>query len=163
MYEENVILAGCNTFSEVQSMDRSERNNFCLAMRTDGRIIEIAGDYTETLARLQAQRDAIGVFGLSFYESNRDRIKVATVSGVVPTIDNIIAGTYPVSRPLFFYVKGEHIGVIPGLQEFAEFFVSEGNAGFGSPLEEAGLIPLADNERAEVVQTIRSRTALKAQ
>ena len=163
VYEENVILAGCNTFAEVQSMDRSERNNFCLAMRTDGRIIEIAGDYTETLARLQAQRDAIGVFGLSFYESNRDRIKVATVSGVVPTIDNIIAGTYPVSRPLFFYVKGEHIGVIPGLQEFAEFFVSEGNAGFGSPLEEAGLIPLADNERAEVLQTIRSRTAVKAQ
>jgi len=160
VYEEKVVLDGCKTLPEVKAMASGDQNNFCLAMRTDGSVVEIAGDYTETLARLQAQKDAVGVFGLSFYESNRDRIKVATVGGVVPTVDNIIAGKYPVSRPLFFYVKGEHIGVIPGLQQFAEYFVSEAASGEGSPLEAAGLIPLSDAERAEVLKTIRSKKAL---
>jgi phosphate transport system substrate-binding protein len=160
VYEEKVIIAGCKTFPAVKAMSKDDQKKFCLDMRTDGRIVEISGDYTETLARLQAQKDAIGVFGLSFYETNRDRIKVATVSGVVPTIDSIIAGDYPVSRPLFFYIKGEHIGVIPGLMEFAQFFVSEATSGFGSPLEEAGLIPLDDKERAEILARIKAKKTL---
>lgn len=158
VYEEKVVIEGCESFPEVQAM--ADSDDFCLAMRTDGRVIEIAGDYTETLARLDANRDAIGVFGLSFYESNRDRIKVATVSGVVPSVDTILDGVYPVSRPLFFYVKGDHIGVIPGLEEYASFFISEGNAGFGSPLEAAGLIPLGDDERDTILRNIRNRTSL---
>ncbi|HEY0924069.1 substrate-binding domain-containing protein [Rheinheimera pacifica] len=160
VYEEKVVVPGCQTFAEVKALSKDDAGKFCLAMRTDGSVVEIAGDYTETLARLQAQKDAVGVFGLSFYEANRDRIKVATVSGVVPTLDSIIAGEYPVSRPLFFYVKGEHIGVVPGLQQFAEYFVSEAASGFGSPLEAAGLIPLADAERAEILKNIRAKKTL---
>lgn len=160
VYEEKVVTPGCLGFEEIQKMDKDAAAAQCLAMRTDGRVVEIAGDYTETLARLQAQKDAIGVFGLSFYEANRDRIKVASVSGVVPTLEAILEGKYPVSRPLFFYVKGEHIGVIPGLQEFANYFVSEQVSGTDSPLEEAGLIPLSDKERTEVAQTISQRKSL---
>lgn len=160
VYDLNVVRAGCTTFDEVQALEGDARNAFCDAIRTDGRIIEIAGDYTETLARLAAQQDVLGVFGLSFYENNRDRLKVATVSGVTPTVETILAGEYPVSRPLFFYVKGDHIDVIPGLQEFALYFVSEAASGFGSPLEDAGLIPLADDERAEVIQNIRDRNSV---
>ena len=129
-------------------------------MRTDGKVVEIAGDYTETLARLQAQKDAVGVFGLSFYEANRDRIKVATMSGVEPNQETIISGEYPVSRPLYIYVKGAHIGVIPGLQEYAQFHISDGMSGFGSVLESAGLIPLAEDERAEIQQAIMSKKSL---
>jgi phosphate transport system substrate-binding protein len=160
VYEEKVIIEGCKTFTEVQALPKEELNNFCLAMRTDGSVVEIAGDYTETLARLQAQKSALGVFGLSFYEANRDRIKVATVDDIEPTVENIISGTYPVSRPLFFYVKGEHIGVIPGLQQFTEYFVSEVASGFGSPLEAAGLIPLDDAERAVMQANIRDKKSL---
>ncbi|HHX83198.1 MAG TPA: phosphonate ABC transporter substrate-binding protein, partial [Pseudomonadaceae bacterium] len=146
VYDLNVVNAGCETFDEVKALEGDARNTFCHALRSDGRIIEIAGDYTETLARLSAQREAVGVFGLSFYESNRDRLKVASVAGVTPSADTIISGDYPVSRPIYFYLKGDHIGVVPGLQEFALYFLSEGVSGFGSPLEEAGLIPLADDE-----------------
>ncbi len=160
VYEEKVVLEGCKTLPEVKAMTKDEQASFCLAMRTDGSVVEIAGDYTETLARLQAQKDALGVFGLSFYESNRDRIKVATVNGVVPTVDNIISGAYPVSRPLFFYVKGEHIGVIPGLQEFAQYFVADATSGEASPLEFAGLIPLAADEREKIQEAIRNKTSL---
>ena len=160
VYEEKAVIPGCQTLAEVKALDKDAAHKFCTAMRTDGKVVEIAGDYTETLARLQAQKDAVGVFGLSFYEANRDRIKVATMSGVEPNQETIISGEYPVSRPLYIYVKGAHIGVIPGLQEYAQFHVSEGMSGFGSVLESAGLIPLAEDERAEIQQAIMSKKSL---
>ena len=52
------------------------------------------------------------------------------------------------------------VGVIPGLQEFAQFFINEQTSGFGSILEEAGLIPLSDDERAEVLANIREQRSL---
>ena len=123
-------------------------------LRQDGRIIEIAGDYTETLSRLNIDKNAVGVFGLSFYDSNRDKLQVATVNGVTPSASTIETGKYPISRPLYFYIKGDHIGVIPGLKEYAQFFVSAGVSGIGSPLEKAGLVPLNDKERREVLANI---------
>jgi phosphate transport system substrate-binding protein len=160
VYEEKVVIPGCETFPMVKAMDKDAAKAVCTAMRTDGLVVEIAGDYTETLARLSAQKNALGVFGLSFYEANRDRIKVASVSGVEPKLDSIISGEYPVSRPLYIYVKGAHIGVIPGLQEYAQFHVSEGMSGFDSVLESAGLIPLSDEERAAIIENIEQRTSL---
>jgi phosphate transport system substrate-binding protein len=83
----------------------------------------------------------MGVFGLSFYENNTDRLQVATMSGVTPSTPTIASGEYPVSRPLQFYVKQEHIGVIPGLLEYVEFFISDEISGPGGPLSEYGLVP----------------------
>lgn len=123
-------------------------------LRQDGRIIEIAGDYTETLSRLNIDKNAVGVFGLSFYDSNRDKLQVATVNGVMPSLETIESGKYPISRPLYFYIKGDHIGTIPGLKEYAQFFVSAAVSGMGSPLEKAGLVPLNDKERREVLANI---------
>ena len=65
------------------------------------------------------------MFGLAFYENNTDKLKVATMSGIAPSTETIATGEYPVSRPLFFYIKKAHIGVIPGLKEYAQFFVSD--------------------------------------
>ena len=111
----------------------------------------------EVLARIEANPQGVGVFGLSFYEQNRDRLKVATIDGVTPTLETIGSGEYPVSRPLFFYVKGEHIGSIPGIEEYVQFFLSEDVSGFGSQLEEAGLIPLNDKEREQAVAQFEDR------
>ncbi|MCU0774622.1 MAG: substrate-binding domain-containing protein [Ideonella sp.] len=161
VYEEKMVIPGCQSRPEVKAMtDKKAADALCKAMRTDGRVIEVAGDYTETLARLDAQRTAVGVFGLSFYDQNRDRLQVATVSGVTPSDETILAGQYPVSRPLFFYIKGEHVGVIPGLLEYAQFFMTPQASGKGSPTEKAGLIPLSAKERTEVVSAIRSRKAV---
>lgn len=124
-------------------------------LRQDGRIIEIAGDYTETLSRLNIDKNAVGVFGLSFYDSNRDKLQVATVNGVAPSAATIETGEYPISRPLYFYVKGDHVGTIPGLLDYARFFVSPAVSGVGSPLEKAGLVPLNDKERREVLARLR--------
>lgn len=161
VYEEKVVMPGCKAIPEFAAMEGEAQHNACMAIRLDGRVIEIAGDYTETLARLDAQQDAVGVFGLSFYDQNRDRLQVATVDGVTPSLETIAAGEYPVSRPIFFYVKGEHIGVIPGIEEFVQFFLSEAISGPASPLEDAGLIPLPDDEREAVLANFADRTFVK--
>ena len=109
--------------------------------------VDIDGDYTETLARIAANKSGIGVFGLAFYENNADKLKVATVNGVVPSVETIASGEYPVSRPLFFYVKKAHLGVIPGLKEYVEFFLDDQMVGPESPLAAYGLVAAPDAER----------------
>ena len=89
------------------------------------------------------------MFGLSFYENNADKLKVATVNGIVPSTETIASGEYPVSRPLFFYVKKAHLGVIPGLKEYVEFFTSDDMVGPDSPLAEYGLVAAPDAERED--------------
>ena len=130
----------------------------CLTLRTDGVSVDIDGDYTETLARLDANPLAVGVFGLSFYQNNTDKLRVATMGGVVPTVESIAAGDYPVSRPLFFYVKKQHIGVIPGLKEFVEFFVSDDMAGPDGPLAAYGLV--SDPELAATQEAVAAETVM---
>jgi phosphate transport system substrate-binding protein len=90
------------------------------------------------------------VFGLAFYENNTDKLQVAAMSGVVPSTESISTGEYPVSRPLYFYMKKAHIGVVPGLKDFAKFFVADEIAGEDGPLAEYGLV--ADPE-LEATQT----------
>lgn len=146
VFEEKVIFPGCEAV-----MGEDTDHEICGQLRQDN-VTEIAGDYTETLARLAADTDTMGVFGLSFYEQNTDTLRVATMEGVTPSLETVASGDYPVSRPLFFYVKGEHIGVIPGIEEYVQFFLSDMMTGMGGRLEEAGLIPAPDAERAEVLE-----------
>ncbi|MEJ2518220.1 MAG: substrate-binding domain-containing protein [Methyloceanibacter sp.] len=118
------------------------------------------GDYTETLARLQSNPEGVGVFGLSFYENNTDKLKVATMSGITPSVETISSGEYPVSRPLFFYVKKDHIGVIPGLKEYVEFFTSEKMIGPDGPLADYGLVPLPENELEALQEEVKEGKVL---
>ena len=146
VFQERVVTAGC----EEAGLPEGAPDDACTAFRQDV-VVEISGDYTETLARLNSDPNTVGVFGLSFYEQNTDTLKVATVSGVVPSKESVIAGEYPVSRPLFFYVKGQHIGTIPGIEDYVQFFLSEQMAGDGGILEAAGLIPQTAAKTAEVL------------
>ncbi len=130
----------------------------CLEVRTDGAAVDIDGDYTETLARIAANPNGVGVFGLSFYQNNTDKLKVATIDGVVPSVETISGGEYPVSRPLYFYVKKAHLGVIPGLKEYIEFFVSDDMAGPDGPLAEYGLV--SDPELAATQAAVAAETPM---
>lgn len=136
---------------------KKEATAACMTTRTDGASVDIDGDYTETLSRIAANPTAVGVFGLSFYENNTDKLKVATVDGIVPSVETISKGEYPVSRPLYFYVKKAHIGVIPGLKEYVEFFLSDDMAGPGGVLADYGLVPdpeLAATQAAVAAETV---------
>lgn len=163
VFEEKVILAGCEEAGAMEALvaakgDEDKAHDACMALRTDGKSVDIDGDYTETLSRIDSNKAGIGVFGLAFYENNTDKLKVATMSGVVPSTDSIAKGEYPVSRPLYFYIKKAHIGVIPGLKEFAEFFVSDDMAGPDGPLAAYGLV--SDPELAAVQATVADETVM---
>ena len=145
VFEEKVVAAGCEATGAMEAMiaggmSEDDAEDACLEVRTDGRSVDIDGDYTETLASIDANANGIGVFGLAFYENNTDKLKVATMSGVSPSTDTISSGEYPVSRPLYFYVKKAHIGVVPGLKEYTQFFVADALAGPDGPLAQYGLV-----------------------
>lgn len=140
VFDVKVMEEGCKAALGVEKLD-DEQKKTCHAVRTDGLAVDIDGDYTETLARLDANPTGLGVFGLSFYQNNTNKLEVATINGVVPSVETIASGDYPVSRPLYFYVKNAHIGTIPGLKEYIEFFVSDDMAGEGGALASYGLVP----------------------
>jgi phosphate transport system substrate-binding protein len=159
VFDEKVILAGCEASGDFEKFvelkgGEDEAEDACMSIRTDGLSVDIDGDYTETLARIDSNKDGLGVFGLAFYENNTDKLQVATMAGIVPTTEAIASGDYPVSRPLYFYIKKAHIGVIPGLQEFADFFVSDDMAGPDGPLAEYGLV--SDPELAATQATVEA-------
>jgi phosphate transport system substrate-binding protein len=140
VFDVKVMEAGCKAVKGVDKLSKEEIGE-CVKVRTDGRSVDIDGDYTETLARLDANKTALGVFGLSFYQNNTSKLEVTTVNGVFPTVDAIATGEYPISRPLYFYVKNAHLDAIPGLREYIQFFLSDDMAGPNGPLAEYGLVP----------------------
>ncbi len=166
VFEISVLAAGCEATGALEAFlaanagDEDLADEACITLRTDGVSTDIDGDYTETLARLQANPDGVGVFGLAFYENNTDTLQVGTMSGVVPSTETIASGEYPVSRPLYIYLKNAHVGVIPGLQEFASFFVSDELAGPDGPLAQYGLV--SDTELASVQETVANLTPMAA-
>ena len=151
VFEEKVLAAGCEASGAAALYEDKDE---CLKVRKDGVAVDIDGDYTETLARIDSNKTGIGVFGLAFYENNTDKLKVATMSGIAPNAAVIADGTYPVSRPLFFYVKKAHLGVIPGLKEYVDFFMSDDMTGEGSPTSEYGLVPAPAEERDAIKAAI---------
>ena len=118
-------------------------------VRTDGPYVPSGENDNLIVKKLEQNTDAVGIFGYSFLEENRDSLEAATVDGVAPEPDSISSGAYPVSRSLWFYIKHDHVGKVPGVQEYANLFMSEkmiGPYGFLKPL---GLIPLPEELRAK--------------
>ncbi|WP_428243963.1 PstS family phosphate ABC transporter substrate-binding protein [Gynuella sp.] len=155
VFETKLLEAGCKATGAYDlyvgaGMNKKAAKKACYAVRKDGRAVDIDGDYTETLARIDANKQGMGVFGLAFYENNTDKLKVATVNGIVPSTESIASGKYPVSRPLYFYVKKKHLGAIAGLKEYVEYFISDAMVGPDSPLAEYGLVAAPANERKAV-------------
>lgn len=161
VFQEKMVEAGCESYAAIKALDKDAQKKVCSTFRKDGRVVEISGDYTETLARLKTSPSAVGVFGLGFYDQNRDKLRVATVNNVAPSESTILNGSYPVSRPLFVYVKGEHLKSIKGLPRFAEFLISKKVSGKGSKLEKAGLISMSDKERAQILANFKAGKAVK--
>jgi len=138
VFEEKVLVVGCEAVKGHLDKDAEKA---CMKVRTDGVAVDIDGDYTETLASITANPESIGVFGLSFYENNMNKLSVALIDGVYPSVETISSGEYPISRPLYFYVKTAHLDTIPGLKEYVQFFIADEIAGPDSPLAMYGLVP----------------------
>ena len=148
VFDKKVMIAGCKAVGMYEKLGKKG----CMKVRTDGLSVDIDGDYTETLASIETNPEGIGVFGLSFLLNNTDTIYAARMNGVEATTETIASGEYPVSRPLQFYVKLDHVGQISGLKEYIEFFVSDEIAGPDGPLAEYGLV--SDPELAKTQEMV---------
>ena len=131
-------------------------------LREDGAYIEAGENDNLIVQRLQANPDAVGIFGYSFLAENGNVVKGARVDGVDPTFENIASGDYPVSRSLYVYVKAEHVGVIPGMEEFIAEYTSEAAWGDEGYLAERGLIPLPADARAAAAAEVQALTPFTA-
>jgi len=136
---------GCKNLpgmADLKKADGDKWNEVCSRMRQDGPFIEAGENDNLIVQRLQADATALGIFGYSFLYENQDTLKAVSINGVAPSLEAIGSGDYVLSRPLFNYVKNAHRGVIPGLNEFLEEYVSEDAIGDGGYLAERGLVPL---------------------
>ncbi|WP_312596982.1 substrate-binding domain-containing protein [Brevundimonas sp.] len=129
-------------------------------LREDGAWIDSGENDNAIVQTLTRTPGSLGVFGYSFLEQNLDTVKAETIDGVSPTADTIASGAYPLSRSLYIYVKKAHIGVIPGLQQFVQEFLSEGSAGKGGYLADRGLIPLPEDQLMAQRSTIAAMTPM---
>jgi len=117
------------------------------AVREDGAYIEAGENDNLIVQKLEANPDALGIFGFSFLDQNADKIAGSIVEGQEPTFEAIADGAYPISRSLYFYVKKAHVGAVPGIQEYLAEFTSEKAFGEEGYLADKGLIPSPDAER----------------
>ena len=152
-FVELVMEEGCQEWEWIAALKDSDEDRFkqiCHTLREDGAYVEAGENDNLIVQKLEANRAALGIFGYSFLEENRDRVQGAAIEGVPPTFEEIAAQRYPVSRPLFVYVKPAHVGVVPGLLEFVREYVSDRAIGEDGYLTEIGLIPLPPEELARV-------------
>jgi phosphate transport system substrate-binding protein len=131
-------------------------------IREDGVFVEAGENDNLIVQKLDANPNAVGIFGFSFLDQNADKIQGAMVDGQSPTFDAIADGAYPVSRPLYFYVKKAHVGAVPGIQEYLAEFTSDKADGEEGYLTEKGLIPMPDAEREQFRKDAATLTPMKA-
>jgi phosphate transport system substrate-binding protein len=159
-FVELVMESGCSTFPWIKTLkdvDEARFKKVCDAIREDGGYVEAGENDNLIVQKLEANPKAMGIFGYSFLEENISQIQGSFIDGVQPDFDDIVSGKYPVSRPLFVYVKKAHLGVIPGLREFVTEYVSDRAIGEEGYLADKGLIPMSPAESAKIRATVTGK------
>ncbi len=162
-FVELAMEGGCKSFDWIKALKKEDKNKYkevCHTIREDGAFIEAGENDNLIVQKLEKNPDALGIFGFSFLDQNSDKVKGASIDGSPITFENIADGSYPVSRPLFFYVKNDHVGKIPGIAEFIAEFTDEDTWGDEGYLTDEGLIPLSPELREQIGEAANSLTPL---
>ena len=142
-----VMAKGCTkTAKSIYEADGKKAKKECVKIREDGYAVEAGENDTLIVQKLSSNPDAYGFFGYSYLVANKDKIKASAINGVKPSLQGIQDYSYPIARPLFFYVKKAHVGVIPGIEEFLKEFTSKKAMSNRGYLAQIGLVPLASDK-----------------
>jgi phosphate transport system substrate-binding protein len=163
-FAELAMEGGCKTFKWIKAMKKQDKKAYkkaCHTVREDGAYIEAGENDNLIVQKLESNPKALGIFGFSFLDQNRDQIQGSPINGKEPKFESIADGSYPVSRPLFFYVKKAHVGVIPGMKEYLAEFTSSKSWGDDGYLADRGLVPMPAKERDKFASDAKNLTALK--
>lgn len=181
-FSELVLGAGAKTFTDLKALRKAKSETAVKALmaklgiplsiynkkgkkvfkavtysvREDGAYIEAGENDNLIVQKLVANPDALGIFGFSFLEQNGDKVQGSIIDGVAPAFESIADGSYPVSRPLFFYVKKAHVGKIPGIKGYLAEFTSNKAWGDEGYLTDKGLIPMPKQERSQFVSDVKN-------
>jgi len=164
-FVELAMEGGAKTFAwiaDLKGQDKKAYKALCHTIREDGAYIEAGENDNLIVQKLDTNPDAVGIFGFSFLDQNTDKLQGALIEGIAPEFDAIADGSYPVSRPLFFYVKKAHVDSIPGIREYLAEFTSEKAWGDEGYLTDKGLIPMPAAERKQFRQAVENLTPLSA-
>lgn len=158
-FVELVMDEGCVAFDVIKSMKKTDKKGFksvCQTVREDGGYIEAGENDNLIVQKLEANPSSLGIFGFSYLDQNTDKIQGAVIEGEAPTFEAIAKGSYPVSRPLFFYVKKAHVDVIPGMKGYLAEFASDKAWGEDGYLADKGLIPMPKEERKQYSENVKA-------
>ncbi|BCX80457.1 phosphate transport system substrate-binding protein [Methylomarinovum caldicuralii] len=164
-FVELAMEGGCKTFDWIKALKHEDKHRYkeiCHGIREDGAYVEAGENDNLIVQKLEADPTTLGIFGYSFLDQNIDKIAGARVDGVEPTFENIAEGKYPVSRPLYIYVKKAHVGLIPGIPQFLDEYTSEKAWGDEGYLADKGLIPMPKEEREKYRKIARELIPLKS-
>lgn len=164
-FDELAMQGGCEAIGFIKAMKKTDEKTFkavCQGIREDGVYIEAGENDNLIVQKLDADKEALGVFGFSYLDQNRGKIKAATVEGEQPSFETIANGSYPVSRSLYFYVKKAHVGVVPGIEAYLGEFTNDKAWGDEGYLAEKGMIPMAADLRKAKAKEIKGLKLLTA-
>ncbi|MEE9273518.1 MAG: substrate-binding domain-containing protein [Robiginitomaculum sp.] len=151
-FVELAMEGGCKQFTWIKAMKKTDKKAYkalCHTIREDGAFVEAGENDNLIVQKLNANPSAFGIFGYSYLEENTDSIQGSIVNGTAPSFKNISKGLYPVSRSLYFYVKKNNVGKVPGIMEYIGEFMSDKASGEDGYLAEKGLIPMNTAEHAK--------------
>jgi phosphate transport system substrate-binding protein len=163
-FVELALESGCSSVDWIKALKQSDEKRFksiCHTIREDGVFIEAGENDNLIVQKLDANPSAFGIFGYSFLDQNSEKVQAATINAVAPTFETIASGAYPVSRPLFVYVKKAHVGIIPGISEYVSEFTSPRAFGPDGYLADKGMIPMQEQERAQYRNVASNLTPLE--
>ncbi|MCB1620811.1 MAG: substrate-binding domain-containing protein [Thiothrix sp.] len=161
-FVELVMDKGCEAFDSIKNAGPDEVKRICNTLREDGAFIEAGENDNLIVQKLEANPKALGIFGFSFLEQNSDKVKGASINGQAITFENIASGAYPVSRPLYIYVKKEHVGKVDGIEVFVNEFTSDTAWGDEGYLTDKGMIPMPADERQQFADDAKAMKGLSS-
>lgn len=160
-FKELILGKGCDANAEMKALkdsDKEKHEAVCTTLRGAPFYVEQGENDNLIISKLDKNPTSLGIFGFSYLDANKDKIKAVPVQGVAPTYAAIADGSYPGSRPLFIYVKKAHVGVIPGLADYVTEFLK--GAGEGGYLTAKGLIVSPKDVAATAAANAKGMTAL---
>lgn len=145
-FETLAIKSVCKSLPQTQTLTKERQSQVCGTLRTDGPFHVMGEDDTLIVKELRANPDAFGIFGFSYAYNNAGEVQSNAIDGVEPDFETIADSSYPLARPLYLYVKNQHLSEVPGLKDFVHEFISSEATGKEGYLLDLGLIPLPESE-----------------
>lgn len=146
---ELILEKGCDSdpaMKDLKKSDEDKHKETCTKIREDGAYVEAGENDNLLVQKVSADPGAIGVLGYSFLEENADKVSPVSIAGVTPTEETISDLSYPGSRKLYVYFKGEHLAAKPAIRQFIEAYSKAW--GKGGVLAKRGLVPLGEADAA---------------